>query len=169
MPGRTCTRAWNPPRLPLPAASDDDVKLAAAAVPLDPAPYAALADSVRALGRKVQRNKTDFASFSLTADCLAHVTWREAQWPRLVPTSANPPDAAKLVAEMSTRDSDMVKMLDAEWSISRFADDRWKRERLPHLTPYDQFLLRMQQAAAYSAELAKDPQRLLRLLGAPAG
>ena len=162
-PGRTCTRAWTPPRLPLPAASDDDVKLAAAAQPLDPAPYAALADSVRALGRKVQRNKTDFASFSLTADYLAHVTWREAQWPKVA--SANPEDAAKLLAEMATRDGDIAKMLDAEWSMARFADDRWKRERLAHLTPYDQLLMRMQQAAAYSAELAKEPQRLWRLPG----
>ena len=163
-PGRTCARDWHPPRLPLPAASDDEVKTAAAAKPLDPAPYLKLADSVRALMQTVQRNKIDFASFSLTADYLAHIVWREAQWPKL--RSANADDAAKILAEITVRDGEIVKRLDAEWSLSRFEDDRWKRERLAHLTPYDQLLMRMQQAATYSEELAKDPQRLTRLFGA---
>ncbi len=78
--------------------------------------------------------------------------------------AARPGDAARLIAEIASHDGDITQRLEAEWSRSRFADDRWKRERLPLLTPYDQLLMRMQQAAAYSAVLA-DPHRLLRLLG----
>jgi hypothetical protein len=134
---------------------------AAAAHPLDPAPYLGLAEKIRALAPKVHRNKTDFASFSLTADYLAHIIWREGQWPRV--RTAQPEEARKLVAEIASRDDQVAKRVDDDWNVSRFEDDRWKRERLPNLTPYDQLVLRMQEAAAYSSELAGSATRLLRL------
>lgn len=161
-PGRTCTRAWHRPRLPLPSISDREVESAAAAKALDPAPYAALAAKIRALAPKVHRNMTEFASFLLTADYIAHVIWREAQWPKL--HTAQPEEAKKLVAETASRDGEIAKRVDDDWNVARFEDDRWKRERLANLTPYDQLLLRLQEAAAYSAELAGDTPRLLRLL-----
>jgi len=161
-PGRTCTRAWHPPRLPLPSTTDQEAQTAAAAHPLDPAPYLELAEKIRALAPKVHRNMTDFASFSLTADYIAHIIWREAQWPKL--HTAQREEAKKLIADIASRDGKIAERVNDEWNVSRFEDDRWKRERLPNLTPYDQLVLRMQQAATYSAELAGDAPRLLRLL-----
>jgi hypothetical protein len=140
-PGRTCTREWKPPRLPLPSTSDDDVKQNIAGAGLDPAPYEKVAGALRMLDRKVKRNRTEFASFSLAADYIAHVVWREQQW-----------RGGTNFAEIARRDADILKMLEIEWNMTRFDDSRGKSEKMVGLTPYDQLILRMRQAAKYSAE-----------------
>ena len=79
-PGRDCASNWTTPKLPLPSASDDDVKQSISSPPLDPEPYRQAADAIKKLAPSVKRNSPQFASFSLSADYLAHVTWREQQW-----------------------------------------------------------------------------------------
>ncbi len=145
-PGRTCTREWTPPRLPLPSASDEDVKRSAAAPPLDVGVYQSMADHIRACGRKVRRHQADLESFTLSADYIAHVAWREQ---RLRDESA-----ANKFDEIARRDAEMVNKLDAEWNLNRYADSTGKTTPYPHLTAYDQLLLRMKQAAEWSRRAA---------------
>jgi hypothetical protein len=87
----------------------------------------------------VKRNVPQFASFSLSADYLAYVTWREQQWREKLD-----------FAEIARRDTEILKALEAEWNVSRFEDSTGKSESYRYLTPYDQLLLRMRQATEYS-------------------
>ncbi len=139
-PGRDCASNWTTPRLPLPSASDDDVKQQSILSPhLDPEPYRHAAEAIKKLAPSVKHNLPEFASFSLSADYLAHVTWREQQW-------WGKPD----FAEIARHDIEILKVLEAEWSVARFDDSTGKTEPYRYLTPYDQLLLRMRQATAYS-------------------
>ena len=138
-PGRSCASEWSTPRLPLPAASDDDVKESVAMNPMDPAPYRQLADAIQKLEPAVKRNQNEFASFSLSAEYLAYIAWREQQW-RGKPN----------LAEIAKRDEEMLKRLEAEWTVSRFPDSTGKTHAYAFLTGYDQLLLQMRQAAQYS-------------------
>jgi hypothetical protein len=69
------------------------------------------------------------------------VVWREQQW-----------RGGTNFAEIARRDADIVKMLETEWNMARFDDSRGKSEKMVGLTPYDQLVLRMRQAAKYAAE-----------------
>jgi Glycosyl hydrolase family 20, catalytic domain len=138
-PGRDCAPDWVTLRLPLPSASDDDVKQALAAPVLDPEPYRQSADAIRKLVPSVKRNPADFDSFSLSADYLAHITWREQQW-------RGKPD----FAEIAKRDAAILRKLEIDWNVARFDDSTGKTKPYPFLTPYDQLLLRMRQATGYS-------------------
>jgi hypothetical protein len=138
-PGRNCAPDWITPRLPLPFATDEDVKEAVTGPVLDPEPYRQAAEAIKKLAPSVKRNLTDFTSFSLSADYLAHVAWREQQW-------RGKPDFALI----ATHDTEILKKLETEWNVARFDDSTGKSRPYPYLTPYDQLLLRMRQAADYS-------------------
>ena len=138
-PGRNCAPDWSTPRLPLPSASDEDVKESLAASPIDPAPYQQLAEGIRKLEHAVKRNQAEFASFSLSADYLAHIAWREQQW-----------RGKTDLAEIAKRDAEILTRLEADWNVARFPDSTGKTQAYAFLTGYDQLLLRMRQAAQYS-------------------
>ena len=115
---------------------------------LDPEPYRQAADAIKKLAPSVKRNVPQFGSFSLSADYLAHVTWREQQW-------REKPD----FAEIARRDTEILKALEAEWNVSRFEDSTGKSEPYRYLTPYDQLLLRMREATDYSEAKAAGATR----------
>ena len=142
-PGRTCARDWQVPRLPLPAANDDELKRSLAAPALDAAAYQQLAERVRALEKTVRRNREAFQSFALCVDYLAHLAWRQAEWKQ------------GTLSDIARRDRAMVARLEAEWNQGRFEDDRAKREKVFGLTAYDQMLLQMRMAAEYADGAAK--------------
>ena len=84
---------------------------------LDPEPYRHAAEAIKKLAPSVKHNLPEFASFSLSADYLAHVTWREQQW-------WGEPN----FAEIARHDIEILKVLEAEWSVARFDDGAGKTE-----------------------------------------
>jgi hypothetical protein len=147
-PGRDCASNWTTPRLPLPSASDEDVKQSMSSPLLDPEHYRQAAEAIKKLAPSVKRNSPEFASFALSADYLAHVTWREQQW-------REKPD----FAEIAKHDTEILKALEADWNVARFDDSTGKTEPYRYLMPYDQLLLRMHQATEYSEAKAAGATR----------
>jgi hypothetical protein len=86
-------------------------------------------------------------------------------WPdRVVIESLRIPNTnigARLIETIAERDRKMVRKLDAEWSLGRFQNG--KLEPIFELSPADQLVFRMQQAAKFSSDLALDGDRFDRL------
>jgi hypothetical protein len=87
---------------------------------------------------------------------------REAQQ-----TSGNKASAGLLIKAVSARDRQLLDRLDADWDRVRPSDSPAKLEAIFGLSPQDQLLFQLREAAAFSAQLAADPERFYRLLRQP--
>jgi len=159
----SCAPNWQGPRLPVPWASEADLRTVLTADAAEAPPFTELRSRILAAEGSVRRNWQDFTSFALSAEYLDYAFWRG----RVVREAAQAPDsrsAALLIGTIAERDRRLVDRLDAEWNIGRFSDSPGKVQALFDMNPPDQLLFRMRQAADFSASLAGGGGRFRRLL-----
>jgi Glycosyl hydrolase family 20, catalytic domain len=159
----SCAPGLPGPRLPVPWASEVDLRGAPGAGTIDASPYARLHARLLSVGQSVQKNQGDFSALALSAEYLAHAFWRQAAVEQAREERTLRP-AAGLLETIAERDRTMAEKLDADWNAGRFSDSPGKLEAAPGLEPADQLLFRMRQAAEFSAELARDGDRARRIL-----
>ena len=112
----------------------------------------------------VVKNFNDFQAIVLSVNCMGAVYWRENA---LLERAAKPLDRAtalQLVQAIAERDRELAADLNANWDRGRFPDSPAKTERVFGEQPKDQLLAQWNCAAAYSAGLAAEPDRFLKLL-----
>jgi type II secretory pathway component PulJ len=68
-----------------------------------------------------------------------------------------------LIESIAEQDRKLLEALEKDWDNGRPADSPAKLEALFGLRPKDQLLYQWKRAAAYSAQLAADPERYFRL------
>jgi Glycosyl hydrolase family 20, catalytic domain len=164
---RSCSPAWMQPVLPEPWSSDDDLKAAAQSGMVNAPPFRRLLSQLVFSEAQVRNNFDDFLTFRLSVEYLEHVFWRvtvlaqEAAKPQRTSESA-----AALIRTIAERDQRLLEKLDASWNKGRASDAAAKTEVVFDMGPRNQLLYAFQLAAAYSQQLAHDPDRFSQLLGA---
>ncbi len=151
---RSCAPQWPGPRLPIPWASEAELRGVLRSGAVEVPPFAELRSRLASLQSRVQSNKLDCAALALSIEYLEHAYWRDSVL-REAP-KARPGSAAGLMRDIAGRDQRLVEKLDAQWDLGRFADSTARVEPVIDLGPADQLLFRMRQAAKFSAKLAAD-------------
>jgi len=106
-----------PVRLLVPSASAEELRLAIAAAPLPPQPFADLLSRLDRVQAEVRRNHADFAAFRLTVAYLAHLYWRQTA---VCGQSGEALRAA--LAEVARRDAVLADQFAADWRATRAGD-----------------------------------------------
>jgi hypothetical protein len=150
----SCGPRLSGPRLPVPWASEGDLREMLRAGVIDASPYARFHARLLSVGQSVRQNQGDFSALALSADYLAHAFWRQAAIEQ-ARQGRGLHSAGGLLERIAERDRTMVEKLDADWNGARFSDSPGKLETAPGLEPADQLLFRMRQAAEFSAQLAR--------------
>jgi Glycosyl hydrolase family 20, catalytic domain len=151
---RSCAPAWPSPTLPVPWASDAELRGVVRAGVRPATVYGELRSRLRAVEDSVRLNPTDFAALTLSTDYLEHVFWREA-----VVKEASRSSLAGVIDAIAERDRVLVDKLDADWNTGRFDDCPGKLGPLPGLEPEDQLLFQMRQAAGFSSRFGQFRRR----------
>ena len=163
-----CCSPWMRPPLIAPWHSDAELAATIREGVLDPPPYTRLRSQLVFCAATVRKNLEDFASFQLCVEYLEHLFWRSTSLVRESRNGKGNADSAGwLIGTIAARDRQMVERLEADWDRSRPSDSPAKRQAVYDCTVQDQLLFRLREAAAYSAQLAADPERFHRLLGQP--
>lgn len=127
-------------------------------------PFTQIRTLLGQLGPSVHKNLSDFQSFALCVDYLEAVIWRESA----ILEKANPQISREiandLIQNIAERDQALLKALTQDWDKGRPADSPAKSESVFGLAPKDQLLFQWSRAAAYSASLAKHPDRFYQLV-----
>jgi hypothetical protein len=149
----SCAPEWQGPPLPIPWASEADLlALLHSGVAQAPS-YTRLRSQIHVVADSVRRNSDDFSALALSAEYLDYAYWRD----KVAIESVQMPNThipANLIEAIAARDRKMVKMLDAEWNVGRF--ETGKLQAILGMTPGDQLVFRMHQAAEFSSGLAGD-------------
>ncbi len=163
----SCSPRWMRPVLPVPWRSDDDLKAAANSGTLNAPPFRRLLSQLVFSEAQVRDHLDDFLTFRLSVEYMEHVFWRitvlaeEAAKPQRTPEAA-----AALIRTIAERDQRLLEKLDVSWNKGRAADAQAKTGTVFDFRPGDQLLYTFQQAAAFSKQLASDPDQFSRLLAA---
>lgn len=127
-------------------------------------PFTRIRTLLGQLEPSVRKNLADFQSFALCVEYLEAVLWRESA---IVGSTDHPmtsDNALQSIQNIAERDRSLLEALSKDWNKGRSADSPAKSEPVFGLAPKDQLLFQWSQAAAYSASLAKHPDRLHRLV-----
>jgi hypothetical protein len=163
----SCSPRWMRPVLPVPWRSDDELKAAAQSGMLNAPPFRRLLSQLVFSEAQVRDNLDDFLTFRLSVEYLEHLFWRisvlveEAARPGRTPESSS-----ALIRTIAERDQRLLEKLDASWNQGRASDASAKTEEGFDFGPNDQLVYTFQQAATFSQQLARDPERFARLLAA---
>jgi len=161
----SCSPAWMRPVLPVPWKSEEQLKAAVQSGMLNAPPFRRLLSQLVFCEAQVRDHFDDFLTFRLSLEYLEHVFWRitvlveEAGKPQRTPESA-----AALIQTLAERDQRLLEKLDASWNKGRSKDAASKLAPVFDLGPSDQLLYTFHQAATFSQQLARDPQRFADLL-----
>jgi len=164
---RTCSPAWMQPTLPVPWSSDSDLKAAVHSGMVNAPPFRRLLSQLVFSEAQVRDHLDDFLTFRLSVEYLEHIFWRitalaeEAAKPQRTPEAA-----AALIRTIAERDQRLLEKLDASWNKGRASDAAARTGTVFDFRPGDQLLYTFQQAAAFSQQLARDPEHFARLLAA---
>lgn len=164
---RTCSPAWMQPTLPLPWASESDLKAAVQSGMVNAPPFRRLLSQLVFSEAQVRDHLDDFITFRLSVEYLEHVFWRitvlaeEAAKPQRTPEAA-----AALIRTIAERDQRLLEKLDASWNKGRASDAAAKTQKVFDLGARNQLLYAFHQAATFSQQMARDPERFARLLAA---
>lgn len=159
------TADWMSLDLPVPWSSD--ARLAAVLNDRTPRsnPFSQLLSLLVLLEPSVLAHLGDFRSFKLCVEYMDGLFWREAI---VTPHASDQPidraAATSIITTVAERDQALAAALSQAWDKGRFANSPAKSELLFGLQPKDELLYEWQQAADYSASLAKDPDRFCALL-----
>jgi Glycosyl hydrolase family 20, catalytic domain len=149
----SCARNWPGPRLPVPWASEVDVQSVVRAGEVEAPPLAELRARILRAEPTVRSNWEDFDAFSVSAEYLDYLFWRDAAI-REMRNAPNHRSAAALIETIAGRDQRLVDRLDAEWNRGRFRDSEGKLQPIYGMGPSDQLVFRMREAARFSAGLS---------------
>jgi Glycosyl hydrolase family 20, catalytic domain len=159
----SCAPQWPGPRLPVPWASEADLRAVLSSGPTEAQPFNELRSRLASMESKVRFNQADYSAFVLSAEYLEYAYWREAAV-REGTKSMDTRTAGDLIHRIADRDRDLVERLDAEWDLGRFADSAGRVKPVVDMRAPDQLLFRMHQAAAFSARLAGGGDEFVHLL-----
>jgi Glycosyl hydrolase family 20, catalytic domain len=160
----SCAPDWQGPRLPVPWASQADLRRTLRSGPGTVPPLNRLRASLASLQSRVHRNEGDFTSLALSAEYLEYAYWRDMAV-RGVGRTRDRQSARALIRTIADHDGRIVEKLNAEWNVGRFSDSKGNLNPLVALGPADQLLFRMRQAAEFSRQVAADDDQFFRLLG----
>lgn len=149
----SCARNWQGPRLPVPWASDADLRAVLTADAAEAPPFTELRSRILGAEPTVRFNWDDYAAFALSAEYLDYLFWRNSAI-REAHRAGNSRSAGMLLSTIAERDRRLVERLNAEWNQGRFGDSPGKLQAMFDMNPPDQLLFRMRQAAEFSAALA---------------
>ena len=112
----------------------------------------------------VRRNLGDFRSFRLSLRYLEQLYWRNTVLVQeLNKPESNKESAADLIRAIAERDRLLYDAISAEWDQGRPAESTLKTQDIYNV-PGEQLLFDFGRAAAYSSELAKNPDSFTSLL-----
>jgi hypothetical protein len=164
-PNSTCRRPWMRPELIAPWHNEAELAATLKGGATDSPPYTRLRSQLVFCAGGVRKNLEDFAAFELCAEYLEYLFWRSTSVVREAQRkSGDKESSALLIKTLAERDRQLLERLDADWDRVRPSDSPAKVEAILGCSPQDQLLFRFRQAAAFSAELATDPDRFHRLL-----
>jgi hypothetical protein len=163
----SCSPRWMRPVLPVPWRSDEELKAAVKSGMVNTPPFRRLLSQLVFSEAQVRDNFDDFLTFRLSVEYLEYVFWRisvlveEAAKPGRTPESS-----AALIRTIAERDQRLLEKLDASWNNGRASHAAAKTGPVFDFRPGDQLLYTFRQAATFSQQLARDPERFTRLLAA---
>ena len=161
------TASWMGLHLPVPWSSDEQLAALLKDGIRQPNPFTRLRSLLIELEPLVVKNLGDFQAFALSVEYLERVFWREAV---ILEHRAEKPQTQEvtdlLIKGIADRDQMLAEALSRDWDRGRSPLSKAKTELLPYLEPKDQLVFQWKQAAAYSASLAKHPERFYQLMQA---
>ncbi len=162
---RSCSPVWMRPVLPVPWRNDEGLKAAARSGMLNAPPFRRVLSQLVFSEARVRDHFDDFLTFRLSVEYLEHIFWRITV---VVQEAANPQrtagSAAALVQTIAERDQRLLEKLDASWNKGRARDAVARTRPVFDFGPGDQLLYTFHQAATFSRQLARDPERFSRAL-----
>ena len=162
---KTCSRPWMEPRLNAPWRNEQELSAVLKMGSTSAPPYTHLRSQMVYCETQIRKNLQDFRAFELSAEYLEHVFWRNTAVVREAGKKDGDKESATLlIRTIAERDQRLLALLDADWNQGRPSDAPAKLEPLVDLEAEDQLLFRFRQAAAFSAQLAADPDHFCRLL-----
>ncbi|HEX5235014.1 MAG TPA: family 20 glycosylhydrolase [Silvibacterium sp.] len=156
------TSSWMGLRLITPWSSDEELTAALKEKSPRHNPFPRLRSLLALLEPAVRRNLADFKAFTLSADYLESLYWRQS----VIAQTADNSSAALLIQIIARRDQALAAALNADWDNGRPADSPAKSQPIFNLAPKDQLLYQWTKAAAYSASLAAHPGCFSQLIAA---
>ncbi|HZD47400.1 MAG TPA: family 20 glycosylhydrolase [Silvibacterium sp.] len=157
--------SWMGLRLPVPWSDDEQLTTLLRERSVRPNPFTRLRSLLVLLEPLVLRNLSDFSAFALCVEYLEGMFWREVV---IIEHAASQPiqqeTATQLIQNIAARDQTLLEALSQDWDRGRPADSPAKSEPVFGLAPKDQLLFQWSRAAAYSASLAKHPDRFHQLV-----
>ena len=161
------TASWMGLHLPVPWSSDEQLAALLKDGSPQPNPFTRLRSLLVELEPLVMKNLGDFQAFALSVEYLERMFWREAV---ILEHRAEKPQARDeadlLIKVIADHDQMLEEALSRDWDHGRSPLSRAKTELLPYLRPKDQMIFQWKQAAAYSASLARHPERFYQLMQA---
>ena len=158
--------SWTGFRLRIPWSDDEQLAAVLKNGSPRPNPLTRIRSLLVLLELSVLRNLSDFHAFQLCVQYLEALYWREAVI--LEHITRQPIDretATMLIQSIADRDQSLLDALSRDWDTGRPADSPAKSQSVFGLEPKDQLLFQWTRAAAYSASLAKNPERFHQLVG----
>ncbi|MEJ2009809.1 MAG: family 20 glycosylhydrolase [Acidobacteriota bacterium] len=164
---RSCSPPWMRPVLPVPWRNEAELKAAVQSGMLNAPPFRRLLSQLVFSEAQVRDNFDDFLTFRLSIEYLEHIFWRNTVLVQEAAKSQRSPAATTaLIRTIAERDQRLLEKVDASWDKGRARDAAARTEQVFDLRPGDQLLYTFHQAAAFSQQLARDPDRFSRLLSA---
>ncbi len=158
-------RSPSSPQLPVPWSSDVELQASLKDRSPRPNPFTRLRTLVDQLKSSVRAHISDFEAFALSVEYLESLFWRETTIPqRAAAKPIDRPTAGLLIRDITDRDQKLAVSLTKDWDRGRFPDSAAKLQPLFGMEPKDQLLFQWNRAAAYSASLARKPDRFRELL-----
>ena len=162
---RSCSPAWMRPVLPVPWRSEDDLKAAVQSGMLNAPPFRRLLSQLVFSEAQVRDNLDEFVTFRLSIEYLEHVFWRiTVLVEEAGKTNRTPESAAALIRTIAERDQRLLEKLDASWNKGRASDAAARTGPVFDIRPGDQLLYTFHQAATFSQQMARDPEKFASLL-----
>ncbi|HUH63901.1 MAG TPA: family 20 glycosylhydrolase [Terracidiphilus sp.] len=148
-------------RLRIPWSSDEELAAALRNGPPGENRFTRLRSLLQQVESSVEKNAADFRAFSLCAECLEAMVWRDAA---IHEKPQHLEAATDLIARIAGHDRQLAAALTADWDSGRPADSEAKLQPLFGLEPKDQLLFSWRRAADYSSLLVQHPERFHRIL-----
>lgn len=161
----SCAPGWMKPALPVPWSNAKELQSVVKSGLVNAPPFTRLLSQIALVEPFVRRNLDDFQAFRLTVEYLEQLYLRNTGPAVEALAGAGKESAAELIRAIAARDRRVLDRLEADWNHGRPADSPVKSALLYDCMPEDQLLFRFRQAAGYSAELAREPERFFELLG----
>ncbi|WP_446743727.1 family 20 glycosylhydrolase [Silvibacterium acidisoli] len=157
---RRGTESWMKWPLAAPWSSDEELRAALAQPPLGENPFTRMRSSLAKVQLQVRKNHADFMAFSLCAEYLERMYWRD----QVLHQVTDAESSKLLVADIADGDQGLAAALQEDWKSGRFPGDESLTAPIAEFSLKDQVVFAWMKATAYSASLAAQPERFYQLL-----